>query len=47
MVQKTYWLSKFDEVVKLKEYFDEKLGMPVYKVIPNLIDESLKFKYNK
>ena len=44
---KTYWLSKFDEVVKLKEYFDEKLGKSVYKVIPNFIDESLKFKYNK
>ncbi|MBD5397944.1 HDIG domain-containing protein [bacterium] len=41
-----YWLSKFDEVAKLKEYFDEKLGMSVYAVVPNFINESLKFKYS-
>ncbi|MGN0929565.1 MAG: HDIG domain-containing metalloprotein [Alphaproteobacteria bacterium] len=41
-----YWLSKFDEVLELKEYFDAKLNTSVYKIIPNFIDESLKFKYS-
>lgn len=40
-----YWLSKFDEVAELKEYFEAKLGTSVYNAVPNFLDESLKFKY--
>lgn len=44
-IKAEYILEGFNMYYGLKLYFDDKIGKSVYEVIPNFINETLKFKY--